>query len=108
MFVTITINFYFYSLVTVHQSVIRRSDIRKPLIISFLCAVWTMTVFDIGSAQNRRQRMQADWSFWKGADSGSVIGDFERITYEDIVSSFQTNGEKSSFSRWEPVLDRPA
>ncbi len=52
--------------------------------------------------------MQAGLSFWKGADSGSVIGDFERITYEDIVSSFQTNGEKSSFSRWEPVLDRPA
>ena len=55
---------------------------RKLLIVGFLCAVWIMTVFDIGSAQNRRQRMQADWSFWKGPDIGSVIGDFERVTYD--------------------------
>ena len=60
---------------------------KRSIMASLLCMVFTVMLFDTLLAQDTRQRRRRPrmMSPWRGPEIGSIVGDFELKTYEGKV-----------------------
>ena len=69
---------------------------KRSIVASLLCIVFTVMLFDTLLAQDTRQRRQRPRRMmrWTGPEIGTVIADFELKTYEGKVFKLSEHRDK--------------